>query len=191
VGIKLCVGSPREVYALFEEMARQALFPDYIAIDGGEGGTGAAPKPYLDGFGMPLLPALCAVQRGLVNVGIRDRTKVFAAGKLINAAKWVQALSLGADAVYTARGFMLALGCIQALQCANNTCPVGITTHDPTLQHGLVVEDKSRRVQNYVEGVCHDFDDLLASVGVRSAGELSVGHLYIPAQSVIAGEGVS
>jgi glutamate synthase domain-containing protein 2 len=188
VGIKFCVGSLEDVRALFDEMARQDVFPDYVSIDGGEGGTGAAPKAYIDSFGMPLLPALCGVQRLLVETGIRDRLKLFAAGKLISASKWVQALSLGADAVYTARGFMLALGCIQAMHCGDNTCPVGITTHDPVLQHGLVVEDKARRVHNYVEGVCRDFEDLLCSVGVKSARDLAPEHLYIPSASVIAGE---
>jgi glutamate synthase domain-containing protein 2 len=188
VGIKFCVGKLDEVRVLLEEMKAQSIFPDYISVDGGEGGTGAAPKPYLDGFGVPLLPALCVVQRLLVEIGIRDRLKLFSAGKLINAAKWVQALSLGADAIYTARGFMLALGCIQALQCGSNTCPVGITTHDPELQHGLVIEDKAQRVKNYVEGVYHDFEELLLSIGVKSAQELSLENLYIPPASIIAAE---
>ncbi|MDJ0521403.1 MAG: FMN-binding glutamate synthase family protein [Planctomycetota bacterium] len=188
VGIKFCVGDPEEVRVLLEEMNHQRIYPDYMSIDGGEGGTGAAPKPYLDGFGMPLLPALCKVQRLLAELGVRDKLKVFAAGKLINAAKWVHGLALGADAIYTARGFMLALGCIQSLQCGNNTCPVGITTHDPDLQHGLDIEDKAERVKNYVEGVTHDFDELMRSLGVRSTRELSPAHLYVPPASILAPE---
>ncbi|GMR23460.1 MAG: FMN-binding glutamate synthase family protein [Acidobacteriota bacterium] len=191
VGIKTCVGSFAELRTLFEEMKSRDVYPDYISIDGGEGGTGAAPKAYIDGFGVPLLPALHGVQRLLRELGIRDRMKLFAAGKLISSYKWVVAMSLGADAVYTARGFMLALGCIQTLQCGNNTCPVGITTHDPILQRGLVIEDKAARVANYAQGVVHDFEALLCSVGVRSARELTIDNLYIPPASILAREALT
>ena len=186
VGIKMCVGRLEDVYGLFEEMQRQDVFPDYVSIDGGEGGTGAAPKPYIDGFGLPLWPALDAVQSLTTAMGIRQRFKLLAAGKLINAGKQVTAMSLGADAVYTARGFMFSIGCIQALQCANNTCPVGITTHDAYLQHGLVVADKAARVRNYVDGMVHDLHELLRSLGVRTTDELSRDNLYIPAGSILA-----
>ena len=191
VGIKFCVGSLDETAEFLREMAHEKIFPDFIAIDGGEGGTGAAPKPYLDSFGMPLLPALCGVHNILVDLGIRDRTKLIAAGKLIGSAKWAMGLSLGADAIYSARGFMLALGCIQALQCGANTCPVGITSHDPTLKRGLVVEDKSERVRHYVEGSMHDFDEILCSLGVKHAGQLGMDQLYVPPQSILAGEGLA
>jgi glutamate synthase domain-containing protein 2 len=172
-------------------MAEADVFPDYISIDGGEGGTGAAPKPYIDAFGMPLLPALAGVQRLLVDLGVRKRVKLFAAGKLIGPARWVLGLCLGADAIYSARGFMLALGCIQALECAHNTCPVGITTHDPALQRGLVIEEKAERVRQYVEGSVHEFEQLLRSIGVRSAAELDLDRLYVPPGSILAGEGVA
>ncbi len=188
VGIKFCVGSLDETAEFLREMAHTDIFPDYISIDGGEGGTGAAPKPYLDSFGMPLLPALRGVHTILVDLGIRDRVKLLAAGKLIGAAKWAMAMSLGADAVYSARGFMLAIGCIQALQCSSNTCPVGITSHDPTLKRGLVVADKAERVRNYVEGGMHDFEELLCSLGVKRAAQLDMKHLYVPPQSILAGE---
>ena len=187
VGIKFCVGSFEELRSLFTEMANQRIYPDYVAVDGGEGGTGAAPKPYLDSFGMPLLPGLHGTQNLLIETGIRDKLKVFAAGKLIGPAKWVTALSLGADAIYSARGFMFALGCIQALQCGNNTCPVGITTHDRTLQHGLVIEEKAERVKNYVEGSMHDFEHLVMSTGVKNANDLCFDHLYVPPASILAG----
>jgi len=184
-GIKLCVGSVDEVGLLFAEMAKRDIFPDYLSIDGGEGGTGAAPKPYIDSVGMPLLPALLGVQERLVELGVRDRLKIFSAGKLIGPAKWILGLSLGADAIYSARGFMLALGCIQTLQCGSNTCPVGIATHDPVLQHGLVIEEKAQRVKNYVDGCVHEFDDLLHSTGVRRATDLSLENLFIPPGSVL------
>ncbi|MDF1700624.1 MAG: FMN-binding glutamate synthase family protein [Planctomycetota bacterium] len=187
-GIKFCVGSLDQTAEFLREMAHSKIFPDYIAIDGGEGGTGAAPKPYLDSFGMPLMPALRGVHTILTDLEIRDRTKLIAAGKLIGAAKWTMALAMGADAIYSARGFMLALGCIQALHCGDNTCPVGITSHDRTLKHGLVISDKAQRVQQYVHGSVHDFEEILCSTGVKSARELCMDNLYVPPQSILAGE---
>jgi glutamate synthase domain-containing protein 2 len=153
VGIKFCLGSEKEFRLLVKEMKKQKVFPDYIAVDGAQGGTGAAPKSYMDDIGVPLFPALHAVQNILVEEGVRNNLKLLSSGKLINPGKQLIALSLGADACYTARGFMLALGCIQALQCNKNTCPVGITTHRKDLQHGLDIEDKARRVVNYVENL--------------------------------------
>ena len=190
VGIKLCVGSFEDLRALFDEMVSQQIYPDYLSVDGGEGGTGAAPKPYLDSVGMPLLPALQGTHALMIEAGVRNKMKLFAAGKLIGPAKWVMALALGADAIYSARGFMFAIGCIQALQCGNNTCPAGITTHDRSLQHGLVISEKALRVKNYVEGSMHDFDHLVMSTGARSATDLSRKHLYVPPASILA-NGVS
>ena len=185
-GIKLCLGRPAELAELVGEMKAQDVFPDYIAIDGGEGGTGAAPRGFMDELGLPLLSALPTVRRLLEEFGVRDRTKLLAAGKLIHPARQLVAMSLGADAVYTARGFMLAMGCIQALQCNVNTCPVGITTHEPKLVHGLDVERKATRVANYVAGLMHDHAELLASLGCRSYSELSEAHLYAPELSDLA-----
>lgn len=180
VGIKMCLGRDDEVGALIREMKRQSTFPDYISIDGAEGGTGAAPKSFMDDLGVPLFEALPVVQRLLVEEGVRDRLKLVCAGKLINPAKQFTAMSLGAQACYTARGFMLALGCIQALQCNMNTCPVGITTHDRKLQAGLDIDVKAQRVVNYVENLCHDHLELLASLGCRSFSELCERNLYAP-----------
>ncbi|MCB1120497.1 MAG: FMN-binding glutamate synthase family protein [Verrucomicrobiae bacterium] len=179
-GFKICLGNPREFSALVAEMKRQQVFPDFISVDGAEGGTGAAPKAFLDGVGMPLLKALPRVDSILREAGVRERLKVNASGKLVTPAKQMIALALGADAVYTARGFMLALGCIQALQCGNNTCPIGITTHDPRLQKGLDIGVKSLRVRNYVDNTIHDLEELLRSTGCRSFSELTSEHLYIP-----------
>ena len=183
VGIKLCLGHPREIRELVDEMKNQNTFPDYISIDGAEGGTGAAPKPFLDQVGMPLHPALHTVNQTLIQAGVRDKMKLMAAGKLINGGRMLVAMALGADACYTARGFMLSLGCIQALQCGQNTCPVGITTHDVRLQRGIDVENKSTRVENYVHNIVHDFDQLLAATGKKSAHDLTFEDLYIPAGS--------
>lgn len=183
VGIKLCVGCFGEFEELAREMKRQDIFPDYISIDGAEGGTGAAPKAFLDSVGVPLMPALRGVNTILEKVDIRKRLKLLAAGKLINPGKWIMAMCLGADACYTARGFMLSIGCIQAMQCGNNTCPVGITTHDPSLQQGLVIASKAKRVSHYVDNCSREFTELLSSSGCRSFRELSPDRLYTPSGS--------
>lgn len=180
VGIKFCLGREAEFRVLVRAMARHQIFPDYIALDGAEGGTGAAPKSFMDDLGIPILAALPAVHQILKEEEVRDRLKLVAAGKLINPGKQLIALSLGAQAVYTARGFMLALGCIQALTCNRNTCPVGITTHNPALQRGLDIEVKSERVKNYVVNLVHDHYELLTSLGKRSFRELDENNLLLP-----------
>ena len=159
-------------------MKKKNLFPDYISIDGAEGGTGAAPKSFMDDLGIPIYKALAKVQKILVEEGVRDKIKLMGAGKLINPSRQFVALSLGADACYTARGFMMALGCIQALQCNANTCPVGITSHHPHLQHGLDVESKSLRVANYLNSLVHDHEELLASLGMQTISQLNETNLY-------------
>lgn len=186
VGIKLCIGSLAEFRHLVREMKTRDVFPDYISIDGSEGGTGAAPKAFMDNYGMPLFPALHGANTILKEEGVRDRIKLMAAGKLIGPGRQMIAYCLGADALYSARGFMLTLGCIQALQCGNNTCPVGITTHDPALQGGIVVSQKALRVKNYVDNIEHDFYQLLAATGRKSVHDLDVSCLYIPSGTTLA-----
>jgi len=183
VGIKLCVGSFTEFHEFVREMKRQDRFPDFITIDGGEGGTGAAPTDFMDRIGLPLYPSLYGVVKILESEGVRDRIKILAAGKLINAGRQLTAFALGADACYTARGFMLALGCIQARECGSNTCPVGITTHDPQLQAGLDPELKATRVAHYVENTQHDLKEMLVATGKCCPSELSVSDLFIPSGS--------
>ena len=172
-GIKFCLGRPDELHALIREMKQQDVFPDFITVDGGEGGTGAAPRSFMDEIGMPIFEALPIVDRILREEGVRERVLIFSAGKLISAGMQLKAISLGADVVYSARGFLLALGCVQALQCNRNTCPTGITTHDPRLQRGLDIDEKARRVANYVEAVHHDQSELLAAMGKSSSKMLS------------------
>lgn len=179
-GIKLCLGNELEFRSLIEEMKLQQVFPDWIALDGAEGGTGAAPKSFMDRVGVPLWPALHTVHQILRQAGVRDRLKLLASGKLINAGRIITAISLGADACYSARGFMLSLGCIQALQCGKNTCPIGITTHDPNLQRGLDIKAKAQRVENFVKNLTHDFEQLQAATGKRSHRELTWEDLYVP-----------
>lgn len=181
VGIKLCLGRPAQFEELVQEMKEQGINPDWITVDGSEGGTGAAPKAFIDSVGIPLFPALKIVGDILKKHGIRDQLKLLASGKLVSPEKQMIAFSLGADAIYTARGFMLAIGCIQALQCGNNTCPIGITTHDPELQHGIDIAAKSTRVLNYVNALEHDLEELLASTGAHSVGELNYENLFVPA----------
>lgn len=185
-GFKICLGKISEFEALVEEMKRQEVYPDFITVDGAEGGTGAAPKSFLDGVGVPLTLGLYQINDCLQRHGIRDKMKLNASGKLINPGRQLAALALGADAVYSARGFMLSLGCIQALQCGNNTCPIGITTHDPALQRGLVIESHAPRIVNYVHNSGHDIEELLRATGCRCFSELSLDHLYIPSNTVLS-----
>ena len=182
-GIKFCLGRPDELLELIFEMKRQDVMPDFITVDGGEGGTGAAPKSFMDELGLLLFEALPIVHKMLIEEGVRDRTVLFAAGKLISAGKQLHAMTLGADVAYTARGFLLALGCIQALQCNANTCPVGLTTHDPHLQHGLDIASKAQRVANYIEAIHHEHVELLAATGCNSTEELTYANLYLPSPS--------
>jgi len=185
VGIKLCMGNVAEFDGLVSEMARLEIFPDWITIDGAEGGTGAAPKAFMDRVGMPLYPALKRADDILHKYEIRDRMKLVASGKLIGPGRQMIAFCLGADAIASARGYMLAIGCIQAMQCGSNTCPVGITTHSPDLQRGLDPAAKSERVANYVNNLEHDLEDLLCAAGCRSVQDLSFEHLYVPQDSTL------
>ena len=180
VGIKFCLGSVREMEKLLCEMKRQNIFPDYMAVDGSEGGTGAASKTFMDDLGFPLFPALYQIAKLSEKHKVKDKFKLLAAGKLIGAGKQMMALSMGADAVYTARGFMLAMGCLQALKCNNNTCPVGITTHSESLQKGLDIEEKSERVKNYVLNLNHHHHELLAALGKTCFSDLNKRNLIFP-----------
>lgn len=185
VGIKLCVGNPAEFEGLVSEMKRQDVFPDWITIDGAEGGTGAAPKAFMDRVGLPLFPALKRVDDILTEHEVRQRLKIIASGKLVGPGRQMIAFCLGADVIGSARGFMLSIGCIQAMQCGNNTCPVGITTHDPDLQRGLDVDLKAKRVAQYVDNLEHDLEELLCATGCRSVQSLSFEHLYVPKDSTL------
>ena len=179
-GIKLCLGSLRETGEMLLEMKKQNVYPDYIAIDGSEGGTGAAPKTFMDYLGYPLFPAIDKFSQLLKENQIKDGFKIITSGKLINAGRQMMALCMGASAIYTARGFMLAMGCIQALRCNNNTCPVGITTHDERLQHGLDIEEKSERIKNYVFNLDHHHYELLAAMGQKQFSSLNKDNLIFP-----------
>ncbi len=184
-GIKFCLGRSDEFRELVKEMKRQDTVPDFITVDGAEGGTGAAPKSFMDDVGLPLFKGLPLVDQILREEGVRDRLVLFAAGKLISPGRQMQAFSLGADVAYSARGFLLALGCIQALQCNRNTCPVGITTHRANLEQGLDIEDKAVRVANYIEALHHDYKELLAATGSITSSQLCEDNIYIPIRTVM------
>ncbi|MCA8971178.1 MAG: FMN-binding glutamate synthase family protein, partial [Planctomycetes bacterium] len=166
VGFKLCVGSMREFEALCSAMQDTGIVPDFITVDGAEGGTGAAPLEYSDSVGVPLAHALPRVHAALEHHGLRSKVRLLASGKIITAFDVLEALALGADACNMARGFMLALGCIQALRCDRNSCPSGVATQDPRLYRGLVPEDKKDRVANFHRETLQAVLELSAACGV-------------------------
>ena len=153
--------------------------PDFLVIDGGEGGSGAAPQALADHMGLSIEEALPRVVDALVESSLKNRIRVVASGKIVTSARAAWALCTGADFVNTARGFMFSLGCIQALRCHTNTCPTGITTHNPRLQRGLVVEEKFQRVANYATGMMHDIEMIAHSCGVEHPRLLRREHCRI------------
>ena len=181
VGIKMCIGSVDGVRDFFETIVARAddCAPDFITLDGGEGGTGASPMPLMDLVGMPIREALPRMADMRREYGLQDRIRIVASGKLVNPGDVAWALAAGADFITSARGFMFALGCIQALKCNKNTCPTGITTHDPRFQKGLVVEDKYKRVANYAKGLVKDVDTIAHSVGVPEPRQLARKHVRL------------
>lgn len=181
VGIKTVVGAEDAMRALFETIDRRGadMAPDFITIDGGEGGTGAAPMPLMDLVGMPVREALPLVANLREEFGLEERMRLIASGKLVNPGDIAWALAAGADFVVSARGFMFALGCIQALKCNKNTCPTGITTHDPRFQKGLVVERKAPRVARYAKAIIHEVEVISHSVGVSEPRELRRRHVRL------------
>ena len=181
VGIKFCLGREQELRDILSLMKQQNIFPEFIALDGSEGGTGASTKTFMDDIGYPLFDALRILQHFLKEMGIRRNLKILAAGKLISSGKQLMALSLGADAIYTARGFLLALGCIQALRCHTNHCPTGITTHNPSLLKGLDIEGKSERVKNYALQILESNQEMLEALGLSSFHQLKEDHVFVPA----------
>ena len=168
VGIKCVIGAYGWLDTLLGEVHRRGIdsAPDFITVDSADGGTGAAPLPLIDDMGLPLRESLPLVVDRLHKHGLRDRIRIVASGKLVTPADVAWALCVGADFVTTARGFMFALGCIQALQCNKNTCPTGITTHDAKLQRGLVPEQKANRVANYCRNLVYEVGIIAHSCGV-------------------------
>jgi glutamate synthase domain-containing protein 2 len=181
IGVKTAVGGWRFMNEMADIVHRRGLefAPDFLVIDGGEGGSGAAPQALADHMGLSIEEALPRVVDSLIETGLRSRIRVVASGKLITSAKAAWAICVGADFVNTARGFMFALGCIQALRCHQNTCPTGITTHNKRLQRALVVEEKYLRVANYAMNMNKEIDMIAHCCGVRHARELRREHVRI------------
>lgn len=177
VGFKLCIGHRSEFLAICKAMVQTQLYPDFISVDGGEGGTGAAPIEFSDSVGMPFREGLAFVHDALVGFGLRQKIRILASGKIITGFHLFRAMALGADACYSARAMMLALGCVQALECNKNTCPTGVATQDPALVAGLVVADKSPRVAAYHKETVEGFVELLAAAGLRSPQEVTRHHI--------------
>lgn len=178
IGFKICIGDPREYMAILKAMIETETYVDFIVVDGGEGGTGAAPLEFSNAMGAPLQEGLKVVHNGLVGAGLRDRIKVGASGKMVTAAKITTALALGADWVNSARGFMMSVGCIQAQRCDTNRCPVGVATQDAKLQRALVVEDKYQRVHGFHRNTVHALAEMIASAGMDHPSQLTPRHLF-------------
>lgn len=181
VGFKAVFGADVWLDELCEVIQRRGAqsAPDFITVDSAEGGTGAAPMSLMDYMGLPIQESLPGVVDRLHAHGLRERVKVIASGKLVNPADVAAALCMGADFVTSARGFMFSLGCIQAMQCHRNTCPTGITTHDPRLQKGLVPEGKATRVANYATNLMHEVGVIAHACGVREPRELRREHCRV------------
>lgn len=181
VGIKTVVGDRESFRDLMQTIKKRGedCAPDFITIDGGEGGTGAAPMPLIDLVGMSIRESLPLAADLRNEAGLKDRIRLVASGKLVNPGDVAWALAAGADFITSARGFMFSLGCIQSLKCNKNTCPTGITTHNPRLQKGLVVEDKDQRVALYAKEVIHEVEIIAHSVGVAEPRLLRRKHVRI------------
>jgi glutamate synthase domain-containing protein 2 len=185
VGLKAAIGSDLYPRMLCEAIRHRGLAsaPDFITVDGGEGGSGAAPQVLMDHVSLPIAESLPMLVDVLHSYGLRERIRVIASGKLVTSANVAWALCAGADFVTSARGFMFSLGCIQSMQCHNDTCPTGITTHNPRLQKGLVVKDKASRVANYAAWVNHEVDLLAHACGLANAREFRREHVRIVQQA--------
>ena len=177
VGFKLAIGHPWEWFGIAKAMGSTGIRPDFIVVDGGEGGTGAAPVEFFDHVGVPLREGLMLVHNTLVGLGLREQIRIGAAGKIITAVDLARTLALGADWCNAARGFMFALGCIQARLCHTDRCPTGITTQDARRWRQLDVPDKAERVANFHRNTVHALRDLLQAAGLGHPSELGPEHV--------------
>ena len=176
-GFKLCIGHPWEWFAIVKAMLETGITPDFIVVDGAEGGTGAAPLEFTDHVGAPLQEGLRLVHNTLGGVNLRERIRVGASGKVISAFDVVRAMAIGADWCNSARGFMFALGCIQAQTCHTGQCPTGVTTQDPIRQQALVVPDKAERVYNFHQQTLHALQELVQAAGLQHPSEITADHI--------------
>ncbi|RYF32687.1 MAG: FMN-binding glutamate synthase family protein [Comamonadaceae bacterium] len=176
-GFKFCLGHPWEWFAIVKAMQQTGITPDFIVVDGAEGGTGAAPVEFSDHVGAPLQEGLLLVHNTLIGVGLRDRIKIGCAGKVITAFDLARMMALGADWCNAARGFMMALGCIQAQTCHTGHCPTGVTTQDPQRQQALVVPTKADRVQNFHRSTLHALQELVQAAGLDHPRQITAHHI--------------
>jgi glutamate synthase domain-containing protein 2 len=176
VGFKLCVGHPWEFLGICKAMVESGVYPDFVVVDGKEGGTGAAPLEFMDHLGMPMREGLSFVHNALVGIGARDRICIGASGKVASAFDIARAMALGADWCNAARAFMFALGCIQSLSCHTDRCPTGVTSQDPTRSRALVVPDKLERVYNYHRSTLEALAELTAAAGLDHPSEFHPMH---------------
>ena len=177
VGFKLCVGQPAEFIGIVKAMHETGLVPDFISVDGSEGGTGAAPPEFSNSVGMPLADALSLVHNALRGAGLRDQTRLISAGKIASGFHVLRHLAIGADACNSARGMMFALGCIQALKCNTNKCPVGVATQKPELMKGLDVSNKAIRVASFQRKTVESVLELVGAAGLDHPQELRSHHV--------------
>src|SRR5262245_58831880 len=175
-GFKLCVGHPWEFLAICKAMLETNIYPDFIVIDGKEGGTGAAPLEFMDHLGMPMRDGLNFVHNALSGIGARERIKLGATGKIVSGFDIARTMALGADWCNAARGFMFALGCIQSQSCHTDRCPVGVATQDRTRQRALVVSDKAERVYNFHASTLHALAEFVAAAGLDHPNEFMPAH---------------
>jgi glutamate synthase domain-containing protein 2 len=178
IGIKICIGSKEEFIEIIKAMKKVAVFPDFITIDGAEGGTGAAPLEFSDSLGMPLYDALSFVSSTLKKLNVRDEVKIFAAGKIITGVDIIKVLALGADACYSARGMMFSLGCIQALKCDSGKCPVGIATQEKQLYQGVDITDKKQRVKNFHQNTIKSTIEVMEACGFSSVKDITPNKIF-------------
>ncbi|MBL8287539.1 MAG: FMN-binding glutamate synthase family protein [Rubrivivax sp.] len=177
VGFKLCIGHPWEWFGICKAMLESGLLPDFIVVDGAEGGTGAAPLEFTDHVGAPLQEGLLLVHNTLVGLGLRERIRIGCAGKVVSAFDIARAMALGADWCNSARGFMFSLGCIQAQSCHTGSCPTGVTTQDPLRQRALVVPTKAERVYRFHEGTLEALKELVQAAGLMHPREITASHI--------------
>lgn len=178
VGFKLAIGRNSEFVAICKAMVARRITPDFITVDGGEGGTGAAPLEFANSVGMPLREALAFVDDCLTGFDLRREIRVIAAGKVLTGFHIVRNIALGADLCNSARGMMLALGCVHSLSCHTNRCPSGVATQDPRLYRGLVVTDKAQRVAQFHAKTVHAAAELIAGAGLRHVRDLNRTHIF-------------
>ena len=177
VGFKLCVGQPWEFFGIAKAMLETGICPDFIVVDGSEGGTGAAPVEFTDHVGMPLREGLRLVHNTLVGINKRNEIAIGASGKIISGYDIIRAIAIGADWCNSARGFMFALGCIQSRSCHTDKCPTGVATQDSIRQRALVVPDKAERVFSFHKSTMESLAELIGAAGMTHPNQISSDYL--------------